>query len=148
AYLEKIPLLNFQADREALGFAEELAIQPKLDASNRPTSRDYRLTTDEERQERLDALTRKDLTEKHKRRIPQYMHDLTQPVREAIHRDVLAFVNTFKGENPGSVAKIMLHLQFQAMTPIRSLRANDPRSELQRTLIFLTQEEDPSHPSP
>jgi hypothetical protein len=146
-YLENLPLLDQQKDSEGLAYAEQLVIRQKLDTSSRATSSNYRLAEPHERQKLLDALTHEKLDATDLQLIPQHMHDWTLDQRQEARREVEAFIATLP-KNPGDVAKIMLHLQFQALNPIRSLRPNDPRSELQRTLMFLTQEEDPNHADP
>src|SRR5262245_56292551 len=81
SYLEQMPLLDQQADSEALAFAEQLVIRQKLDAPARASSSDYRPATPEERQKLLDALTKKDLEPGDRQLIPQHMHNLMQKVR-------------------------------------------------------------------
>src|SRR5262249_52384278 len=134
AYLESLPLDPVQS-REALAFAKALLIKPK-DNRQRLTRDDFLVVSREEREQQLNALTRKELVASDQRIIPRYMLPLNLKDREEIRSKVLTFVMTLlepgasdpsaKREpfTPFEILTIFAHLDGQAMIP---LSVHDPR---------------------
>lgn len=143
-YLLTLPGNPGQAS-EGLAFAEYLAIRPKNEMA-RPTSDNYRPSTDDERRQLLASLTKRTIEPADKNQLPTYVHDLPLERRQEIARAVERFVNTFARMSPGDVAMVFLHLNQQLTVPISARRETDPRSEFQRTMVFLTGQADPKVP--
>ncbi len=130
---------------EGLAFAEYLVIRPKSETS-RPTSDNYRLATEEERRQLLGLLTKPTIEPVDKNQLPAFVHDLTLERRQQIASSVERFVKTMSRTSPGDIAMVFLHLNQQLTIPISARRETDPRSEFQRTMLFLTGQPEPNQP--
>jgi hypothetical protein len=141
AYLDHLPVMDGQADVQALALAEYVTIRPKSEGV-RANRQDFRPATDDERKKLLDALTRPQVDPTERDLVPQEMQKLALDKREAIRQELLDFVATLP-RDPGDTAMVMLHLQSQSVIPIKAMRPDDPRTELQHTLQFLTRDDVP-----
>lgn len=130
---------------EGLAFAEYLVIRPKTETA-RPTSDNYRLATDDERRQLLGLLTKPTIEPVDKNQLPAFVHDLTLERRQELARSVERFIATMSRTPPGDIAMVFLHLNQQLTVPISARRETDPRSEFQRTMLFLTGQPDPNLP--
>jgi hypothetical protein len=140
-FLESLPL-DPAHSREGLVFAKSLIIKPKDDRL-RQTSDNFLLISREEREQHLDALTRKEIVAADQKLIPRYMLPLPLKEREEIRQKVVVFVDALPRE-PIDLLTIFAHLDAQALIPLSVRDPRDPRSELQRTLQFLTEKTDPA----
>lgn len=143
-YLLSLPANPGHAS-EGLAFAEYLAIRPKNETA-RPTSDNYRAATDDERRQLLAKLTKPTIEPADHNQIPTFMRDWPLERRQQIARSVERFVNSFARMPAGDVAMVFLHLNQQLTVPISARRETDPRSEFQRTMLFLTGQPDPNIP--
>jgi hypothetical protein len=135
---------NLKDMHESLAFAEHLVIRaPSAVAA----ADNFEHATEEDRAPLLNALSREKLQAPEDERIPSHMRKLPVEDRKAILQRVLAFTNTFRDEQPKDVAMVMMHLASQSTSYLSVRKPNEPATELQRTLIFLTAVEDPQNPS-
>lgn len=140
-FLIELPLNPADAN-EGLAFAQRLLIRAPGDDLRAPL-REFRRATEQERRQMLDALTREEILPQERHLIPSVMQELPLERRKQIASTVETF-NATMPANPGDVVMIFAHLSNQAVTPLPVLRPGDPRTELQRTVFFLTEQLDPN----
>jgi Vitamin K-dependent gamma-carboxylase len=141
SYLEALP--TFPNDStQALGYVQQLMIKPRTN-SPRLTSNDFVLVSADDREQRLNALSREQLTAADKAKIPGFMHGLTVNERKEFRRKVVAFADSLP-KDPRDLVIIFRYLSGQAMVPLSVHDSRDPRSALQRTWQFLTEKPGPA----
>lgn len=137
AYLYNLPHNNLRDTLQGIALAQYMLIRQKHPTMPNPQYDDFRAATDSDRQELLNALA--DLPKDRAVRdslVPLFIQNLPAQGRLQARDQLVRFVATFPRE-PENVARIMGHFTVQAAVQLGQRKHTDPRTDLERTLVFI-----------
>jgi hypothetical protein len=137
------PPMMLEDINQCLGFAESAMIRTNDDSAV-ATRDQFRRTSSEERQSALDILTRGDVHDVSPDVLPTYFRNMKLSERENYRRSLVKLLDSMQHQEPAEIAMIFNHLIFQSTVPLAVHNPNEPLTEYQRTLRFLTEADDPS----
>jgi hypothetical protein len=142
AYLYNLPHGDFQMSTDLLALAEHVMIWRndnwKRDQGQvNPGFEDFRKATESERREILDAIVRPPSNKLDRDRLlPKHVQEMPEPARLQLREQLERFIATLPSDPP-AVSRLFTQFAFQAITPLAQRTHSDPRTDLQRMLVYI-----------